>query len=58
MVSSEVEFLVGLGADRAEAVGDVGPAERLEGFTRMAVPDRLLVLRQKFDALPSFFRRD
>jgi glyoxylase-like metal-dependent hydrolase (beta-lactamase superfamily II) len=42
MVSSEVEFLVRLGADRAEAVGDVGPAERLEGFTRMAVPDRLL----------------
>jgi glyoxylase-like metal-dependent hydrolase (beta-lactamase superfamily II) len=42
MVSSEVEFLVGLGADRAAAVGDVGPAERLEGFTRMAVPDRLL----------------
>jgi glyoxylase-like metal-dependent hydrolase (beta-lactamase superfamily II) len=42
MVASEVEFLVGLGAERAEAVGDVGPAERLEAFTRMAVPDRLL----------------
>jgi glyoxylase-like metal-dependent hydrolase (beta-lactamase superfamily II) len=42
MVASEVDFLIGLGADRAEAVGDVGPAERLEAFTRMAVPDRLL----------------
>ena len=42
MVSREVEFLVGLGAERAEAVGDVGPAERMEGFTRMAVPDRLI----------------
>jgi glyoxylase-like metal-dependent hydrolase (beta-lactamase superfamily II) len=42
MVASEVEFLIGLGADRAKAVGDVGPAERLEAFTRMAVPDRLL----------------
>ena len=42
MVASEIEFLVALGADRAEAVGDVGPAERMEAFTRMAVPDRLL----------------
>jgi glyoxylase-like metal-dependent hydrolase (beta-lactamase superfamily II) len=42
MVAAEVEFLVGLGADRAEAVGDVGPADRMEAFTRMAVPDRLL----------------
>jgi glyoxylase-like metal-dependent hydrolase (beta-lactamase superfamily II) len=42
MVASEIEFLVGLGADRAEAVGDVGPAERMEAFTRMAVADRLL----------------
>jgi glyoxylase-like metal-dependent hydrolase (beta-lactamase superfamily II) len=42
MVASEIEFLVGLGADRAEAAGDVGPTERMEAFTRMAVPDRLL----------------
>jgi glyoxylase-like metal-dependent hydrolase (beta-lactamase superfamily II) len=42
MVASEIEFLVGLGADRAEATGDVGPTERMEAFTRMAVPDRLL----------------
>jgi glyoxylase-like metal-dependent hydrolase (beta-lactamase superfamily II) len=42
MVGTEIEFLVGLGADRDEAVSDVGPAERMEGFTRMAVPDRLL----------------
>lgn len=42
MVATEVEFLVGLGADRADAVSDVGPPERMEGFTRMAVPDRLL----------------
>jgi glyoxylase-like metal-dependent hydrolase (beta-lactamase superfamily II) len=42
MVASEVEFLVGLGAERAEAVGDVGPAERMAAFTRMAVPDRML----------------
>jgi glyoxylase-like metal-dependent hydrolase (beta-lactamase superfamily II) len=41
-VASEVEFLVGLGAEREEAVSDVGPAERMEGWTRMAVPDRLL----------------
>jgi glyoxylase-like metal-dependent hydrolase (beta-lactamase superfamily II) len=41
-VAAEVEFLVGLGADRAEAVSDVGPAEHMERFTRMAVPDRLL----------------
>ena len=42
MVASEIDFLVGLGADRAEATGDVGPAERMEAFTSMAVPDRLL----------------
>jgi glyoxylase-like metal-dependent hydrolase (beta-lactamase superfamily II) len=42
MVAAEVEFLVGLGADRDDAVGDVGPAERAEQFTRVAVPDRLL----------------
>ena len=41
-VASEVAFLVGLGADREDAVSDVGPPERLESFTRMAVPDRLL----------------
>jgi glyoxylase-like metal-dependent hydrolase (beta-lactamase superfamily II) len=41
-VAEEVEFLVGLGADRDEAVADVGPAEHMERFTRMAVPDRLL----------------
>ncbi|WP_116453521.1 MBL fold metallo-hydrolase [Blastococcus litoris] len=41
-VASEVEFLVGLGADRADAVADVGPPDRLASFTRMAVPDRHL----------------
>jgi glyoxylase-like metal-dependent hydrolase (beta-lactamase superfamily II) len=41
-VATQVEFLVGLGADRADAVSDVGPAERMEVFTRMAAPDRLL----------------
>jgi len=41
-VATEVEFLVGLGADRAEAVADVGSAEAMERFTRMAAPDRLL----------------
>ncbi|MFD2092463.1 MBL fold metallo-hydrolase [Blastococcus deserti] len=41
-VASEVEFLVGLGADREDAVSDVGPPDRLESFTRMAVADRLL----------------
>jgi glyoxylase-like metal-dependent hydrolase (beta-lactamase superfamily II) len=41
-VAEEVEFLVGLGADRGDAVEDVGPAEHMERFTRMAVPDRLL----------------
>lgn len=40
--AAEVEFLVSLGADRDEAVSDVGPVERLTSFTRMAVPDRLL----------------
>ncbi len=42
MVAWEIEFLVGLGAGRAEAAGDVGPAARLEAFTSMAVPDRPL----------------
>jgi glyoxylase-like metal-dependent hydrolase (beta-lactamase superfamily II) len=41
-VASEVEFLVGLGADRDEAVSDVGPPESMAAFTRMAVADRLL----------------
>jgi glyoxylase-like metal-dependent hydrolase (beta-lactamase superfamily II) len=41
-VADEVEFLVGLGADREEAVSDVGPAEAMERFTRTAVPDLLL----------------
>lgn len=41
-VAAEVEFLVGLGADRADAVADVGPPEAMDRFTRMAVPDRLL----------------
>ena len=42
-VAAEAEFLVGLGADRTEAVADIGPAEHMERFARMAVPDRLLV---------------
>jgi glyoxylase-like metal-dependent hydrolase (beta-lactamase superfamily II) len=42
MAAAEIEFLVSLGAQREEAVSDVGPAERLSAFTRMAVPDRLL----------------
>jgi glyoxylase-like metal-dependent hydrolase (beta-lactamase superfamily II) len=41
-VDTEVEFLVGLGADRDEAVSDVGPADSMGGWTTMAVPDRLL----------------
>src|SRR3954469_4955315 len=41
-VAAEVEFLVGLGADRDEAASDVGAPERMEAFTRMAVPDRHL----------------
>jgi glyoxylase-like metal-dependent hydrolase (beta-lactamase superfamily II) len=41
-IAAEIEFLVGLGADRADAVSDVGPAENMERFTSMAVPDRLL----------------
>jgi glyoxylase-like metal-dependent hydrolase (beta-lactamase superfamily II) len=40
-IAAEVEFLVGLGAPRADAVSDVGPAEDMERF-RTAVPDRLL----------------
>ncbi|MDT0277613.1 MBL fold metallo-hydrolase [Blastococcus goldschmidtiae] len=41
-VDIEVEFLVGLGADRDEAVSDVGPAGNMGAWTSMAVPDRLL----------------
>ena len=41
-VAREVEFLVGLGATRDEAVGDVGTPESMERFGRMAVPDREL----------------
>lgn len=41
-VAGEIDFLVGLGADREEAASDVGPPERMEAFTRMAVADRLL----------------
>lgn len=41
-VTSEVDFLVSLGADREEAISDVGPAEAHEPYTRMAAADRLL----------------
>ncbi|MCF6745763.1 MBL fold metallo-hydrolase [Blastococcus sp. KM273128] len=41
-VDAEVAFLVGLGAPGEEALADVGGAENLSGFHRMAVPDRLL----------------
>lgn len=41
-VDAEVTFLVGLGAPREEAMADVGGAENLSGFHRMAVADRLL----------------
>jgi glyoxylase-like metal-dependent hydrolase (beta-lactamase superfamily II) len=40
--ATEVDFLIGLGADRAEAEGDVGSPEAMEQFLRLAVPDRLL----------------
>jgi glyoxylase-like metal-dependent hydrolase (beta-lactamase superfamily II) len=40
--AAEVEFLVSLGADREEALADVGPVDRLAAFSRMAVPDRLI----------------
>jgi len=39
---AEVEFLIGLGASPDEARADVGPAENMTAFTRMAVPDRHL----------------
>ncbi|MGZ4647829.1 MAG: MBL fold metallo-hydrolase [Blastococcus sp.] len=41
-VAAEVEFLMGLGASPDEARADVGPAENVTAFTRMAVPDRHL----------------
>ena len=41
-VADEVEFLVGLGADREDAAADVGTPESMERFTLMARPDRLL----------------
>jgi glyoxylase-like metal-dependent hydrolase (beta-lactamase superfamily II) len=41
-VAREVDFLVGLGAPRDDATSDVGPAEHMERFSRMAVPDREL----------------
>jgi len=40
--TAEVNFLVGLGADRSDAETDVGPPEAMEQFLDMAVPDRLL----------------
>src|SRR3954452_15471089 len=48
-VASEVEFLVGLGAPREDALSDVGGADNFAGFTRMAVPDRLLEHGQRAD---------
>jgi glyoxylase-like metal-dependent hydrolase (beta-lactamase superfamily II) len=42
LIGAEVDFLVGLGADRSEAEGDVGPAHGMTTFTGMAVADRLL----------------
>jgi glyoxylase-like metal-dependent hydrolase (beta-lactamase superfamily II) len=41
-VAAQVDFLVSLGADRADAVSDVGPVEGMREFLRPAVPDRLL----------------
>jgi glyoxylase-like metal-dependent hydrolase (beta-lactamase superfamily II) len=41
-VADEVEFLISLGADRAEAVADVGDPGAMAPFLRMAMPDRLL----------------
>jgi glyoxylase-like metal-dependent hydrolase (beta-lactamase superfamily II) len=39
---AEVDFLVGLGADRRDAETDVGSPESMEQFLDMAVADRLL----------------
>jgi glyoxylase-like metal-dependent hydrolase (beta-lactamase superfamily II) len=55
-VASEVEFLVGLGAPREDALADVGGAENLAGFSRMAVPDRLLEDGDRAD-FPGWFLR-
>src|SRR5215207_6965485 len=41
-VAAEVDFLVGLGADRDEAASDVGTVEVAERFTGTALADRLL----------------
>jgi len=41
-VNAEVDFLVGLGADRRDAETDVGAPEAMEKFLDMAIPDRLL----------------
>ena len=40
--SAEVDFLVGLGADRRDAETDVGSPEAMEQFLQLAVADRLL----------------
>jgi glyoxylase-like metal-dependent hydrolase (beta-lactamase superfamily II) len=42
VTTAEVEFLVGLGADRRDAESDVGSPEGMERFLQMAVADRLL----------------
>ncbi len=42
-VDTQVEFLVGLGADRETAVSDTGGPGRWEAFHRMAAPDRDLL---------------
>jgi glyoxylase-like metal-dependent hydrolase (beta-lactamase superfamily II) len=40
--TAEVEFLIGLGADRHDAESDVGSPESMEPFRQMAVANRLL----------------
>jgi glyoxylase-like metal-dependent hydrolase (beta-lactamase superfamily II) len=42
LANAQVDFLVGLGADRDQAISDVGPAADLDRLTTMAVADRLL----------------
>ena len=42
-VAAQVDFLVGLGADRDTAVSDTGDPDRWEAFHRMATPDRDLL---------------
>jgi glyoxylase-like metal-dependent hydrolase (beta-lactamase superfamily II) len=41
-VTSQVAFLVALGADEATAAADVGTPEHMAGVARQAVPDRLI----------------